>query len=131
VNKKYKIWLVGAAVVLFLNIVCVIVCTMHYPHFRSLLPLDMLLYFVIAYEAAKQWDFKVAVTLTTILGIFDAAVGCLVSVLFDLKSSEFPYKMNLTTWLFSTLVMIAVSTFIALLASGLAAILAKKKNTAE
>ena len=126
-KKEYKAWLWGAAVLMLFDVVGAIASAKFHFGEDALELLTFLIYFATAYEGARLRNYKVAVVFAVLLSILDGTAGFGIDLLLGPPAS--PADLTFVSWLETIVIVSAIAGFIGLMAGGIAALAAPKKQT--
>ena len=125
-KKEYKAWLWGAAVLMLFDVVGAIASNKFHFGEDALTLLTFLIYFATAYEGARLRNYKVAVLFAVFLSLLDGTAGFGIDLL--LGPPVAPADLTVVGWLETLVIVTAIAAFIGLMAGGIAALAAPRKE---
>jgi hypothetical protein len=125
-KKEYKAWLLGAAVLMLFDIVGAIASDKFHFSEDALTLLTFLIYFAIAYEGARLRNYKVAVVFAVLLSLLDGTAGFAIDYWLGPKADQTGLTVGI--WFETLLIVTAIAAFLGLMAGGIAALSAPRKE---
>jgi hypothetical protein len=120
VKKEYQLFLLGCCVIAAFNGLSSIVSKTFSFNYAFLASISFLIYALFGYMVTKVTTIKKGVTCAAALGVFDATIGWIISILLKADTGNIPNNIPSTgRWLFTAILVIMFAALAGLMGGAL------------